>query len=200
MKSQSLILLVVAGVCGLVALLGVKQVMGKKNGQAEDTVEYLVAATDLQPGVALNETNVRTVRVAVSAAPEDVAKTLDDIKDRSLRVPATAGDPITKKKLSEPGERGFSVTIPPGMRVWTLDVEAAQTHSGMLQPGNRIDLVLNYDDYLDGRSVSVTKTVLQNVEVFAIESQTQGAEGKEGGLAKTVSLLVTPEDGALIAY
>ncbi|MCA9060543.1 MAG: Flp pilus assembly protein CpaB [Planctomycetaceae bacterium] len=198
MKSQSLILLVVAGVCGLVALVGVKQALNSKGGENEETVEYLVASVDIGPGIVLGPENVRPVRVAVSAAPQDVAMSLEEITDRCLRVPATAGDPITRKKLTEPGERGTSVTIPPGMRVWTLTVEATQIHSGMLQPGNRIDLVLNYDSYVDGRAVTITRTVLQNVEVFAVDNQTQGAEEKGAAQAKTISVLVTPKDGTFL--
>jgi pilus assembly protein CpaB len=109
------------------------------------------------------------------------------------------GDWITKGKLTERGEFGFVGQIPPGMRVKTIPVDATQIHSGMLRPGNRIDILLSYVDKGVGRTIQKTRTVLEYVEVFAVDNHVYGTGDKEGGTsAKNISLLVTPEQGALL--
>jgi hypothetical protein len=66
----------------------------------------------------------------------------------------------------------------------------------LITPGDRVDLVvfLKPDSALGVLNPS-TRTVLQNIKVFAVDSWTD-AEGKtdsKGSTAKAVSLLVTPE-------
>jgi pilus assembly protein CpaB len=51
MKNQTLILLVVAGACGLVAMLGVKQYMAKQNQKEEvPKAKALVATAPIKQG------------------------------------------------------------------------------------------------------------------------------------------------------
>ena len=56
------------------------------------------------------------------------------------------------------------------MRVVTIAVDATTIHSGMLQPGNRIDLLLTYRerDPTDGLQKETTIPLMEYVEVFAV--------------------------------
>ncbi len=200
MKNQSLLLLAVAGGCGLVAMFGVKQVMDSRPQQAqEEKIKVLCASSDIQVGIPLDELNTQFVEVNVAAVPEGAILDIKDIEERALRVPATLGDWITKGKLTERGEFGYVGQIPPGMRVKTIPVDATQIHSGMLRPGNRIDITLSYSDKGIGKTIQKTRTVLEYVEVFAVDNNVYGAGDKEGGAsAKNISLLVSPEQSALL--
>ncbi len=104
MKNQSLILLVVAAGCGLVAMLGVKKAISNNAVEQEETVQVLSAVADIQVGNRLDELNTKFVEVAVSKAPEGAITSLDDISERSLKVPVMPGDWILKSKLTEKGE------------------------------------------------------------------------------------------------
>ncbi len=70
MKNQSLILLVVAAGCGLVAMLGVKKAISQKPVETEETIQVLSAVTDIQVGMRLDELNTKFVEVGISTAPE----------------------------------------------------------------------------------------------------------------------------------
>ena len=70
MKNQSLILLVVAVGCGLVAMLGVKQVISQKPAEVEETVQVLSAAAEIQPGEPLNDLNTKFVEISLTSVPE----------------------------------------------------------------------------------------------------------------------------------
>ena len=69
-------------------------------------------------------------------------------------------------------------------------------------PGDRIDvMVFLQKNPTKGIDVTVTRTILQNIQVFAINDKfrLEKGEAEEGTIqAKTVSLLVTPKDAQLL--
>lgn len=201
MKNQSLILLAVAGGCGLIAMIGVKQLIDSKpTGPQQEMVKVLCAASEINAGERLDELNTHFVEVNRTAVPEGAILDLVDTEDRALRIPASPGDWITQGKLTEKGDIGAVANIPDGMRVKTIPVDGTQIHSGMLRPGNRIDISLSYAERgLGGRTIQKTRTVLQYVEVFAVDDRIYGRDDKEGAsTAKHISLLTTPEQAALL--
>lgn len=198
MKNQPVILLVVAVGCGLVAMLGVKQAISQKSDQAEETVKVLQAMSDIAPGTPLDEMNTQFVDVAASTVPEGAVLSKEEYEDRALTIPAMTGDWILKSKLGEEGQFGAVNNIPPGMVVVTIPVDATQSHSGMLRPGNRIDLLLTYADVTTGISIQKTITVLEFVEVFAVDNRVYGTNKEGDAQAKNITLLVSPEQGKAV--
>lgn len=198
MKNQTLIMLIIAGACGLVVMLGVKQYLDKQSQKEEvPTVSALVAIANIRPGEPFSAMEVELKTVEVGSAPETAVASLEDIKDRSLKVARGPGDWILMEHLNEPGE--FGVIIPQGMRVATIDVDANQNHSGMLRPGNRIDVMLTYDakDPDTRERVRRVAPVLQFVEVFAVGNKKYGVDQSvEDAKARNISLLVTIEQWA----
>jgi len=198
MKNHSLILLVVAAGCGLVAMLGVKKAISQKPVETEETIQVLSAVSDIQVGMRLDELNTKFVEVGISTAPEGAVTSLEDIAERSLKVPVMPGDWILKNKLTEKGEIGAVASIPPGMAVVTIPVDATTSHSGMMRPGNRVDLLLTYDENTSGRNIKKMITVMEFVEVFAVDDRIYGIDKEGNGLAKNISLLVEPEQGKVV--
>ncbi|MCA9036925.1 MAG: Flp pilus assembly protein CpaB [Planctomycetaceae bacterium] len=201
MKSQSIMLLVVAAVFGLFAMFGVKQAMNSKSEPERPRVTVLQAAMDINVGQELDETNTQMVEIDQAVCPEGAVGNFEDIKERSSRVPLVAGDWILVSKLSGRGERGAGGIIPPGMRVSTIPVDATQTHSGLLLPGNRIDIILSHNaSDATGQRHQVSRTILQYIEVFAVDNQVYGIDktGEKGAGAKNISVLVTPEQAHML--
>jgi pilus assembly protein CpaB len=198
MKNQSTILLVVAVGCGLVAMLGVRQAINKKDSNQEEMVDVLSASVDIPAGVPLNETNVRFVPMAVSSVPEGAVTSMEEITERGLKVPAMNGDWILKSKLGEKGQFGAIIRIPPGMAAATIPVDATTAHSGMLKAGNRIDLLLTYAETGPTGTHQKTIAVLEFVEVFAVDNRIYGTDKEGEGSAKNISLLVTPEQAKAV--
>jgi len=198
MKNQSLMLLVVAAGCGLVAMYGVKKAISQKPAETVETIQVLSAIADIQVGARLDELNTKFVEVPVSTAPEGAITSLQEITERSLKVPVMPGDWILKNKLTEPGEIGAVASIPPGMAVVTIPVDATTSHSGMMRPGNRVDLLLTYEDNSSGRNIKKMITVIEFVEVFAVDARIFGIDKEGDSLAKNISLLVEPEQGKVV--
>ena len=198
MKNQSLVLLVVAVGCGLVAMLGVRQALSHKPPASAATMQVLSASALIQPGDRLDDANTVFVEVAVSSCPEGAITSMDDVAERAMMVPAMPGDWILKGKLTEKGQMGAVASLPAGMAAVTIPVDGTTSHSGMLRPGNRVDLLLTYLDSSSGTNQQKTITVLEFVEVFAVDARIYGIDKAGDAAAKTVSLLVTPEQGKAV--
>jgi pilus assembly protein CpaB len=198
MKPQAVVMLAVAVCCGLLSMLGVRHVLKKSEENQEPVVNVAVAIKDLEPGVTLNELTVRLVPVPETLVPPGAILTLEELQDRGLKVPVSAGDWIQRSKVGAKGEYGAMAKIPPGMAAVTIPVDATTTHSGMLQAGNKIDLLLTYDDPKVNGAHQKTITVLEFVEVFAVDAQTYGSEANVAGTPKNLSLLVTPEQSKAV--
>lgn len=196
MKNATMIPLVVAGGCGLVAMLGVKQYLANKDGENEVAMAtVLIAAAEIEFGSPLTELNTRLSSVPAATCPEDAIVDMKQVKDKALKISRSPGDMIRLSQLAE--GQGKTVRIPDGMKVATIPVDATTNHSGILQPGNRIDLLLTYSVKENGGRDKIEKVapLLQYIEVFAVENQVFGSEGTgdENTKARNISLLVTDE-------
>jgi len=65
-------------------------------------------------------------------------------EDRALKVRSYPGDVILQAKLGEKENTARRPTIPKGMRVATIPVNMTTVHSGMIRPGDRIDVLCTY--------------------------------------------------------
>src|SRR5579864_55169 len=178
MKMKSLVLLAMAVGCGLVAMLGVQQVLSGDRKPAEETGKVLVSVTNIMPGQPLDETNVAFKEWPKKDIPPGVVTTHDQYTERSLRVSAVPNEPIMIAKLNEKGVFGGSSEIPKGMRVATVPVNVTKTHSGLILPGDRVDVVVTYitHNLTPGQmnsqvgEIRKAKTILQYIEVFATDN------------------------------
>ena len=202
MKPKSIILLAVALGCGLVAMLGVQQALSSKDDKPrEETAKVLVATTDIAPGIPLDDANTQFKTLPKAAVPEGAVTSAEEFKDRSLRVGAVPGEMIMLAKLGEPGVFGASSEIPEGLRVVTVPVDLTKTHSGLIRPGDRVDVLLSYSVRVPGQGpMSKVRTVLEYIKVFATDSLRAGASSKDEMefKAKNISLLVDPEQAKLL--
>lgn len=203
MNSKSMVLFMVAIGCGLVAMLGVQQVLSKnKNKPTEGTVKVLVASADIYPGIPVNEMNTKFVDWPSSRVPEGAVTDKSQYEERSLRTSAVPGDVITVHKLGAKGVLGGSNEIPKGMRVATVKVDPTKTHSGVISPGDRVDVVLIYNQRTRQRQISKAKMILEYIEVFQVDDLRKSAvaaAGQKDSQLKNISLLVDPQQYNLLA-
>lgn len=193
MKSKSLVLLAFAGICGLVAMVGVRKALNNKE-PAVETVSVLVATGDLDATSRLDETNTEFKAVPVDSVPEGAITDRSQCIERQLLVRVMPGDWITVNKLSEKGVAGVVGQIPKGMRVVSVPVNQTTSHSGMLAPGNRVDVMLTFQARTDQGSIQKTRTVLQYIEIFAVDKVIDGAKANVNeATSRNVSVLVAPD-------
>jgi len=199
MKPQSILMLSVALCCGFIAMLGVRHALMNKGADKDPRVQVVAASVDVDAGVVLTEQNVRLVDVPASLVPESAMRKLEDVYQRPMKSPISAGEWILASRVGERGERGAVANIPEGWAAVTIPVDATTTHSGMLQPGNQIDLLLTYRDQNGSGDIQRTLAVLEFVEVFAVDARIYGTEAEgEAGQARNITLLVTPDQARAV--
>jgi len=193
MRAKSMVLILIALGCGLVASIGISQVMDRSKGgggEAAETEKILVANVDIDIGVKLDAENVKMEDWPKDKIPFGAVTDWESIDDQFARARLYAGEPILTVKLSD--TQGDAVLIPEGYRAVPVKVEQ-DTMSDLVMPGDRVDVLVFLRK---GPEVAVTSThtVLRDVRVFAVGSQTVREEDPEGKAisAKTVSLLVKP--------
>jgi Flp pilus assembly protein CpaB len=88
------------------------------------------------------------------------------------------------------------------MRLYTIKVDAEKSAAGLLGPGDRVDVQLFVrKDQRTGVETAKSKVILQNVRVFAVDQLVQRAPegGEERSVAKTISLLLKPEQASKLS-
>jgi pilus assembly protein CpaB len=196
MRAKSMVLLLIAGVCGLVASIGISQVLerGKDGGDEVPMGELFVAMTDIDIGAKLDATNVKLDKWPKDRVPEGAIAKLEDLEGKFPRVRLYAGEPILTAKLmdSNNGDDN-SAKIPDGYRVVSVKVTMDEVVSGLVKPGDRVDVIF-FARKGNEISKTIAQTILRDVRVFAINSETERAVDANGEsiVAKTCSLLVKP--------
>jgi pilus assembly protein CpaB len=188
-----MVLILIALGCGLVASIAISQVLERGSGSgnaALETVQIYVATSDIDVNEQLTADNVRVEDWPKSKVPEGSILDFDQVNERFARVRFYEGEPILTAKLANEIE-GAAIKIPEGYRVCSLKVQMDTAVSGLVNPGDRVDII-GY--FRKGQDVPRTGTreILRNVRVFAVNSETEQVTDQEGQVivAKTVSVLV----------
>lgn len=204
MRPKSLLLLALALGCGLVASIGISQVMDAngKRGANIETAPIYVALHNINLGDPIDATMVSLQEWPKDKIPAGAITQLEDLEGRRPRTNIIAGETILDGKLLGDGEFADPIAqIPPGYRLSTISVNAEKSAAGLLSPGDRVDVQLYMSrDERNGVPTATTRVILQNARVYAIESAVQrSADGGEARtIPKTVSLVVKPEQASKI--
>ncbi len=206
MRPKSLILLSLALGCGLVASLGINQVMSKGSpaaAPAQDTDAIYVCARDIPINEVLTQDSLKLEQWPKSKIPPDAIRKLDDAVGRRTQVELQKSDMLRGGKLLEKGALSghASALITPGFRGMAVQVDAASTAGNLLKPGDRVDVLVFVQKNLSA-NVGETRTVtlLQDVKVFAVNATiTNKSSDSESTLnARTVTLELLPEQCELV--
>ena len=196
MRPKSLILVMVALACGLVAAFAAFQVVGKQGASPEavETMKVFVAMAEIDIDEEFGATNVQLEEWPKDRVPEGAITDLENLEARYAAQRLYKGEIIIEKKVVDPEDRSSkALLIPEGYRVCAVKV-GIDALNGLLNPGDRVDLMVFLRK---SRDVTVTgiRSVLRDVRIFAVNAETERAYDKEGNTitAKTVSFLVKPD-------
>ncbi len=192
MRLKSMMLLALAAGCGLVAMLLFQQAKDANAREVTEKLNILVAKAEVTPGETLDEENVEFREFPVSFAPDNAVTELEEYQERSIKVKLFPGDFVTLDKLTRKGEKGSTEDIPSGMVLISIPVDITMTSSGLLLPGDRVDVFVTFTMRTPYGSGKVVKTVLEFVEVFATDHRRGIESTSEEAKTKTVTLLATP--------
>ena len=200
MRPKSMVLILIALGCGLVATIGVSQVMKNRNGEkAEDTESVVLVIENIDLGQALTNEVVQLEQWPRDSIPTGAVRSLEEVEGKYARQYLYPGEPLLAEKMMD-SSQDDSARIEKGYRVKAVKVTDQSAVGNLIKPGDRVDVIA----FLKSRDVvgERTKTILRNIRVFAVNSLTSrqsNTEGEEGAIdAKTVSLLVKPSQVQLL--
>lgn len=166
--------------------------------RGKQMIEVVVARKDLQRGDAITGD-----AVAIRAVPKEYVhhsaitpEQFAQVENQRLAGPLKRGETVLTAHTEGAGAGVFSAMLRKGSRALTFEVDAVNSISGMLRPGDRIDLI--YSARVDANSggPEITKPLMSNVTVLATD---QNLTKRDDGTGKsrsfsTITLEVSPLD------
>lgn len=164
-------------------------------------VSVVVASANLRAGAFLSASTVavRDVPQAFLHSDAILADSWSDASGRVLAQPVNSGEPVLRSHLAQEVGAGFSSQLIEGMRALTFPVDDEASISGMLAPGDRIDIFFTTST----GNESVTLPMLLNIPVIAtgVRTTTNAAyvsDQRAHSQFNTITVSVSPEDAAKI--
>ncbi len=183
----------------------------------------VVASRDIPAGTRVTEDMLTLKEISADAILPDVFQKTDDVVDQVTRVPLVAGEQIVPSKVTPTGAAIANVENPPlayvipeGKRAVSVEVSSVIAASGLIRPGDYVDVILTVEVQGGGgsgetaTSDQVTRTILQNVQVLSVDQDiaipskdTEGVPSVGGDTdsnpdATTVTLAVSPVHGEVL--
>lgn len=207
MRPKSIVLLVLALGCGLVASIGINQLMadrGKPVANGE-TVSIFIALQDINMNDPVSKEMLKLEPWPKDKVQPGTITKLDTVVGRRTKMKILAGEPILEGKLlatGENGQQGAGDQIPPGMRAVAVKSDDVTSTGSLIRPGDRVDVVVHLQKN-PGKGIAETtsKTFLRDIKIFAVNDEFERSPNGEGGkvTAKTITLLVLPQQSELIS-
>jgi pilus assembly protein CpaB len=194
--SKTWIVLIVAVVIGSIAALSASSFLSSRLADIEarsqgKTVNIVVAKRDLVRGDKLTSENV-----AVRAIPTDYAHSgavlpeqFGSVEGEAIAFDLKSGEILLWSQMEGKKVPTFSTRIESGRRAITVAVDEINSISGLLEPGDLIDLLVTVDQ----KNQKVTVPLLQGVRVMATgQRSVDDPKSGERRLYSTVTLNTDP--------
>ena len=187
----------VALVIGVLAALAARSYLSTQMQEIEarskgKTVNIVVAKTELKRGDKLTADNVAIRQIPLDYAHSAAVtpEAFDRLNGQSLAYPLHAGEMILWGLIEGKRVPTFSARVEVGHRAMTVPVDEINSISGLLEPGDLIDLMVTVDQH----GKKITLPLLQNVQVMATGQRSVDApSGGERKSYTTVTIDTTPE-------
>lgn len=142
-------------------------------GGAQSMVDVVVATGDLQAGTLVSGQTMALGRLPKAHVTQRfvTADQFADVQGHALVRAKSAGEPLLKDDIGGIFVERFSDLLKPGERAITLEASEINTNSGLLLPGDRVDLYAIVKDTSGTTESNSLVPLLENVHVLAAGPQ-----------------------------
>lgn len=153
-----------------------------------DLVPVVVAGRPIVAGRPLVREDLELARWPREALPGSALspEALPALVGRRLGLPLRAGDPLLLPLVEDAATKPLAQEVPSGRRAVAVPVEAASAVAGFLEPGDRVDVLLVWQD---AGGESRATTLLEALPVLAV-----GDRRLRGGAPQEASTAVLEAD------
>lgn len=197
-KGKTLIVLGLALVIGLLAAWAARAYLGQRVAEIEaraqvKTVGVVVAKSEIAPGQPLSADNlaVRDIPAEWLQSAAVTPEQFDRVNGQTLAFNLRPGEMLMWPMLEQRRAPTFSARVGNGRRAITLPVDEINSISGMLEPEDRIDLLIT----IDRAGKKFTAPLMHQVRVLATGQRAeQGTAEGEQRMYSTVTLDIAPDE------
>jgi len=191
MKNKLILLLAI--VFALVAAFGTYKYLENLKQTYRESGNYTnvaVAATHIPAKTPITENMLKFIEVPADYILPGSVVDPKDALGKLARTDIFPGEQILQKKLISKDDPlgGLSTKIAPGQRATTIAVDQVSALSGLVTPGDKVDVAVT----LAGDGDILTTTVLYNIPVLAINKNTSPNNDKDKSNPATATLMLTP--------
>ena len=170
--------------------------------EGRNRIEYvnvLVAARELKQGDLIRQEDLDEHAFQAQGVAHDAVHSddIDSVIGMRLRTDLLQGAWVVRSSLAEPAVPRLAERLSPSLRALTLSVDSVNAMSGLLKPGDHVDLFVSFDH--EGRRV--TALLLGSVEIIATDQYTRDsrppADNRERDYS-TITVVVSPADSILL--
>lgn len=165
----------------------------------EDVQPVVIVSRNFGLGHVFEERDLMVKDYPLSLVPAGAFITTETVVGRVLKTDVVSGEPILESKLAPVGSSGgVTSLIPAGMRAMTVAVNVVSGVGGFILPNSKVDVMATVNPTQSSRTRTTSKIILQGVTVLAVD-QTYNKKDNDPVTVKSVTLLVTPEQGEKLA-
>ena len=215
MSRRTIVTVILALVFAGAATVAVQQIFSQKAEEAPkiETVEVVVAATDIARGRLLTDGDVKVVEWHKALIPDGAMTDREEAIGRSAISEIVREELLFERKLAnKDAGHGLAALVPAGMRAFTIHTPTASAGvGGFIVPGSKVDVLLTVTSSggADWTGGGTTTTLLECVEILAVDHRldspaatgvnlTELKSALVWQLPSAVTLLVTPHQAAIL--
>lgn len=137
--------------------------------QLEERRQVVVATMDLAPGSVVSPQNMAVASVPVGhlSAAAVTPDLFDSYAERVLIAPMSPGEPLLHHFVAGDFAERFSDLLEPGERAVTLPIDEIKSNDGLLELGDRVDLLLVTGQGSGKQNETELVPMVENVRVLA---------------------------------
>ncbi|HPA89541.1 MAG TPA: Flp pilus assembly protein CpaB [Quisquiliibacterium sp.] len=204
-KHRNAAILVCALALGTLSALGARGYIANEIARERDRlqprqpmVEVVVAKRDLAKGDPVDGDTMAVRMLPRDHLPASTVppERFDGFVGARLSAAMRAGEPLLQGAIEGADVSTFSAKVRTGIRALTISVDEINSLSGMLQPGDRIDLMLSVR--MPGSAAlpfpnEITRPLMQDLRVLATGRQVRpGGDDRQGRTYTAITVEVSP--------
>jgi len=205
----SLLGAILAVLVGIGAYTYLNATGGDEATSSGQTASVVVARNFIERRTPLTPELFEVRQLPVEAVTALAVRSIDAIDGQFVTNDLQPGEQLLTTDLTARPEGGnLSLLIPEGHRAFSVAISDAMAAGGLVEPGDRIDILAVFDEGTTGKNGAAV--VVQDVEILAVSSLVLGEspsalEGNGGrsnnptSLSSTVTVALTPDEAQLVA-
>lgn len=208
--------LIIAIILGLLAVFLSNRYFQKKEKelfQGTKPNPVLVAARDISADTIIKKSDIKIVEIPAKFIQPSVVSSIEAVVNKMTTAFIFKGEQIASTKLVSP-EKGkwLAIKTPVGKRAVSISADSVTGVSGLLKPGDYVDILGTFDLIKIGESgkqeiQSVTLPLFQNVLVLAVGKEMSKISlpkedriGREEKEISTVTLALSPQEAKNLVF